>query len=157
MRRARILGVLMLAHACGCGVQNGITGTIDPGDNLIAPDLALDDDFFYCKIEPLVIQQKSCANGASGEQGRCHDSRSALRLMASDASAPCNAAGRVTGTLPDAYIANLDAVRFFVQSDPLTSPLYLRPLNLASHPRRIFDDKDPAAKLIEEWISAGAN
>jgi hypothetical protein len=149
--------VLMLAHAFGCGVSNGITGTIDPGDNLIAPDLALDDDFFYCKIEPLVIQAKGCASGANGEQGRCHDSRSALRLTASDAPAPCNAAGRVTGTLPDAYIANLDAVRFFVQSDPLTSPLYLRPLNQASHPRRIFDDKDPAAMLIEEWISAGAN
>jgi hypothetical protein len=62
----------------------------------------------------------------------------------------------VTGKLPDAYTSNLEAVRFFVQADPLTSPFYLRPLNLASHPRRIFSEQDPAAKLIEEWISAGA-
>ena len=53
-------------------------------------------------------------------------------------------------------MANLDAVRFFVQADPLTSPLYLRPTNMASHPRAIFDASDPAAQLIEEWISAGA-
>jgi hypothetical protein len=60
------------------------------------------------------------------------------------------------GNPPDAYAANFDAVRFFVQSDALTSPLYLRPTNNASHPRRIFDPNDPAARLIVQWISAGA-
>jgi hypothetical protein len=145
----------MLAH--GCAVQNGVTGTVDPGDNLVAPDLALDENVFYCQIEPLVIQKYGCATGATGEQGRCHDSKSALRLMASQDPPPCDAAGRVTGTLPDAYAANLEAVRYFVQSDPLTSPFYLRPINLASHPRQIFSDADPAAKLIEGWISAGAH
>jgi hypothetical protein len=48
---------------------------------------------------------------------------------------------------------NLDAVRFEVQSDPLTSPLYLRPLDHASHPRAIFNENDKAAMLIVEWIS----
>jgi hypothetical protein len=154
MMRAGILGVLALVFACGA--QNGVSGTIDPGDNLVAPDLALDEDFFYCRIEPEVIQQHNCATGDSGESGHCHDSRSALRLIASSDPAPCDQAGHVTGKLPDAFSANLEAVRFFVQADPLTSPFYLRPLNLASHPRRIFTDQDPAAKLIEEWISAGA-
>jgi len=86
----------------------------------------------------------------------CHDSRSALRLRATSDALTCDASGRVTGKVPDDYRADLDAVQFFVQSDPLTSPLYLRPTNQASHPRRIFDDTDPAAKLITEWISAGA-
>jgi hypothetical protein len=154
MMRAGLLGVLVLSVACGA--QNGVSGTVEPGDNLVAPDLPLDEDFFYCRIEPEVIQQHNCATGDSGEAGHCHDSRSALRLIASDEPAPCDSAGHVTGKIPDAYSANLEAVRFFVQGDPLTSPLYLRPLNLASHPRAIFTEQDPAAKLIEEWISAGA-
>ena len=154
MTRAGLLGVLVLA---ACGVQNGFTGTVEPGDNLVAPDLPLDEAFFYCRIEPEVIQKHGCASGNGGESGRCHDSRSAMRLTPSSESAPCDGSGRVTGKVPDAFVDNLEAVRFFVQADPLTSPFYLRPLNQASHPRRIFDDKDAAAKLIEEWISAGAN
>jgi len=155
MTRAGLLGVLVLAQACG--VQNGFSGTVDPGDNLVAPDLPLDEDFFYCRIEPEVIQRHGCATGESGESGHCHDSRSALRLIDSTETATCDSAGHIMGKVPDAFSANLAAVRFFVQGDPLTSPFYLRPINQASHPRRIFDDKDPAAKLIEEWISAGAN
>jgi hypothetical protein len=154
MTRAGLLGVLVLAQACG--VQNGFSGTVEPGDNVVAPDLPLDEDFFFCRIEPEVIQQHGCATGDGGESGRCHDSRSALRLIASNDPAPCDQAGRVTGKVPDAFVANLAAVRFFVQADPLTSPFYLRPVNQASHPRRIFADDDAAAKLIEEWISAGA-
>jgi hypothetical protein len=155
MTRAGLLGVLVLAF--GCGAQNGVSGTVDPGDNFVAPDLSLDENFFYCRIEPEVIQQHHCATGDSGEEGHCHDSRSALRLIDSSTPAPCDSAGHVTGKVPDAYTANLDAVQYFVQADPLTSPFYLRPLNQASHPRAIFDANDPAAKLIEEWISAGAN
>lgn len=154
MIRAALLAWLVSAQACS--VDNGITGTVAPGDNFVAPDLTLDENFFFCRIEPEVIQKHNCATGDSGEQGRCHDSRSALRLIATSDPPPCDSSGRVTGKIPDAYEANLEAVRFFVQADPLTSPLYLRPLNQASHPRQIFDEKDPAAQLIEEWISAGA-
>lgn len=148
------LGAVMLAQACAA--QNGVTGTIDPGDNFVAPDLTLDEGFFFCRIEPEVLQKYGCASGGSGEQGMCHDSRSALRLHATSEPAPCDASGRVNGKVPDAYLADLEAVQYFVQSDPLTSPLYLRPTNQASHPRRIFDETDAAAKLITEWISAGA-
>jgi hypothetical protein len=155
MTRAQLLGVLVLAQACGA--QNAVSGTVDPGDNFVAPDLTLDSDFFYCRIQPDVIQKHDCATGNGSENGQCHDSRSALRLMTSSDTAACDSAGHVSGKVPDEYVANLDAVRFFVQTDPLTSPLYLRPLNRASHPRRIFDDNDAAAQLIEEWISAGAH
>ncbi|MEY4581198.1 MAG: hypothetical protein RL701_5901 [Pseudomonadota bacterium] len=153
MERAALLGIVF---AQACAAQNGVTGTVDPGDNFVAPDLALDESFFFCRIEPEVIQRYGCASGSAGEQGSCHDSRSAMRLRASNEPAPCDAAGRVTGGIPDAYSANLEAVRYFVQTDPLTSPFYLRPTNQASHPRRVFDANDPAAQLIEEWISAGA-
>lgn len=152
MQRA-LLALLVLTASCGA--KDGFTGTIDPGDNFVAPDLTLDEDFFFCRIEPEVIQKFGCANGGSGEAGRCHDSRSSLRLQVSSDMPSCSA-GRVVGQIPDAYAANLEAVRYFVQADPLTSPFYLRPINQASHPRRIFDEQDAAAKLIQEWISAGA-
>lgn len=149
-----LFGWLLLA--CGPTERHGVLGSVDLGDNFVAPDLALDPDFFYCQIQPKVIERYGCASGGAGEAGRCHDSRSALKLLASDDGVRCDASGRATGMLPDAYSANFEAASFFVQTDPLTSPLYLRPLNLASHPRRIFGVDDEAAQLISQWISAGA-
>jgi hypothetical protein len=144
-----------MCAACGPAHQNGVVGTVDLGDDFVAPDLQLDEEFFFCRIQPEVFTRHSCAGGEVGEAGGCHDSRSAMRLVQTDAPAPCDANGKVVAPVPDAYRANLDAARFGVQSDPLSSPLYLRPLNRASHPRAIFAADDPAAQLIEAWI-AGA-
>ena len=155
--RAGVVGALSLcglsASACGPARDNGFVGSVDLGDDVVGPDLQLDDAFFYCRIQPEVLTRHSCAQGESGEQGNCHEARSALRLLATDDPPPCDDAGFVVDDVPDAYAKNLDAVRFSVQSDALTSPLYLRPLNRASHPRRIFGEKDAAAGLIVEWIS----
>jgi hypothetical protein len=147
--------VVALCVLCGCGSaqDNGVLGSVDLGGDFVAPDLQLDENFFYCHIQPEVLTKYSCATGMAGEKGGCHDSHSALRLVATNASAPCDKSGAVTGQVPDAYKSNFEAVRFSVQSDPLSSPLYLRPLNRASHPRAIFSDNDKAAKLIVEWIS----
>ncbi len=150
-----VLALLCLA-ACGPTEKNGVLGTVELGDNFVAPDLALDEDFFFCRIQPEVLRMHGCAAGQTGEAGRCHDSASALRLIDTPAEAECDDEGRVTGELPDDLVSNFEAARFFVQSDPLTSPLYLRPLRMASHPRRIFDEDDEAAELIVEWISQGA-
>jgi len=133
-----------------------VLGTVDLGDDFVAPQLQLDEAFFYCKIQPQVLTKYGCATGRGDEKGGCHDSRSSLRLIATDDPPPCDKSGALVGAIPDAYKANFEAVRFAVQSDPLTSPLYLRPLNHASHPRAIFGENDPAAQLIVEWIS-GAN
>jgi hypothetical protein len=144
-----------LLSACGPAHENGVVGTVDLGDDFVAPQLQLDEAFFFCRIQPEVLTMHSCAGGDVGEAGGCHDSRSALRLLATDAPPPCDGSGNVTAPVPDAYRENLEAASFSVQSDPFTSPLYLRPLNRASHPRAIFGPDDAAAKLIEEWI-AGA-
>lgn len=136
--------------------DNGFTGTVDLGDDFVAPDLQLDTAFFYCRIQPDVLARHSCATGGSGETGSCHDAQSALRLAASDAPPPCDGDGVVVDDVPEAYRANLEAIAFSVQSDPLTSPLYLRPTGQASHPRAIFDEGDEAAELIVEWISGAS-
>ena len=147
------IALLGCAAACGPAHENGVVGTIGLGDDFVAPDLQLDEAFFFCRIQPEVLTKNSCASGGDGEEGSCHDSRSALRLMATDDPPPCDGDGALVDAPPDAYQANLDAVRFSVQSDPLTSPLYLRPLGRASHPRTIFKDSDAAADLLVRWIS----
>lgn len=152
---ARLFVFALALVGCGSAHENGVTGTVDLGDDFIAPDLQLDEAFFYCRIQPEVLTKHSCATGEGGEGG-CHESSSALRLVATDAPPPCDGEGVQIDSPPEAYEDNLDAVRFSVQSNPLTSPFYLRPLNRASHPREIFDADDPAAELIVEWI-AGAS
>lgn len=148
MRRLAAASLLMMSAGCG---------TVDLGDNIVPPDLQLDEDFFYCEIQPNVISAKSCAGGGPGEGGMCHDSRSALRLVSTMSPPPtCDAEGNVTGgDLSADYIANYEAVRFTVQSDPLSSPFYRRPTGQDSHPRQIFPEGDPCADLIAEWINRG--
>lgn len=143
-----LLGALVWA---GCG-------TVEAGDNFVPPDLMLDEDFFYCRIQPEVITMHSCASGGSGEAGQCHAARSALRLSAAAEmeSAPCED-GRVVGPVPASFQDNLDRVRISVQSDPGSSLFYRRPLQLdGAHPRQIFPEDSPAAMLIAEWINMGA-
>lgn len=135
----------------------GACGTVDLGDNFVAPNLRLDEDFFYCRIQPEVISAQSCASGGAGEMGSCHTARSALRLNA-DAErvpAPMCDDDRVIGVVPLEYEANLTAVRFTIQSDPQSSPFFTRPTGQASHPRTIFDPASPEAQLIIEWIARG--
>lgn len=130
--------------------------TVDLGDNFIPPDVTLDDEFFFCRIQPEILTTHSCAGGGSGEGGMCHSARSALRLdpLAEMESVECDG-DVLVGTPPASYERNLDAIRFTVQNDALSSPLYRRPLGLDSHPRVIFDPASAEADLIDEWIGGG--
>jgi hypothetical protein len=142
--------MLLCVVAAGCG-------TVELGDNFVPPDVQLDEDFFFCVLQPEVIAANSCASGMSGEMGQCHSARSAMRLaIAGETDAPPTCVDGVpTTAIPASYQANLDAVRFGVQADPLSSPLYRRPLQLDSHPRRIFDEASDDAAKIAEFIGGG--
>jgi hypothetical protein len=143
--------------ACGAALCLLGCGTVDLGDNLVPPDLQLDEDYFYCVIQPEVITAHGCAGGAAGEGGMCHSDRSALRLVETmDAPPMCEDGVVVGGDLSADYVANFEAVRFTVQSDPLSSPFYRRPTGLDSHPRVIFAEDSAEADLIVEWINRGA-
>lgn len=148
---------ISLLCACACSTQdNGFVGSVDLGDDVIAPEVSLDEETFVCRIQPEVLTRHSCATGMSGEAGGCHDTRSALRLLPTDEAPPCNANDEIIRDVPEAYTRNFEAIRFTVQADPENSPLYLRPTGRAAHPRRIFDTSDDAAELIAEWIAQGA-
>lgn len=130
---------------------------MDLGDNFVPPDVQLDEDYFFCVLQPQVIAASSCASGMSGESGQCHSARSAMRLsVAGETDPPPTCVDGVpTTAIPASYEANLDAVRFAVQADPLSSPLYRRPLQLDSHPRRIFDEASDEAAAIATFIGGG--
>jgi hypothetical protein len=142
---------------CANTGDNGFVGSIDLGSDVVPPEVILDEETFICVIQPEVLTRYSCATGMNGESGGCHNSRSALRLV--DAPEPdyplCNAENQVIGPVPDSYMRNFEAVRFAVQADPESSPLYLRPIGRAAHPRVIFPAADPAAELIASWIAQG--
>lgn len=127
--------------------------TVDLGDNFVTPDVALDEDFFHCRIQPEIIAAHTCASGS----GECHSSRSVMRLdPAGEADAPPTCEGdMVTGTVPPSYQNNFAAVRPFVRMDALSSPFYLRPTQLESHPELEFTTDSPEALLIVEWINRG--
>ncbi len=133
-------------------------GTIDLGDDPVAPEVRLDEGVFHCRVQPEVIGPSRCASGGDGESGACHSARSSLRLASSaenDAPPSCEG-GAPVGTVPLSYQANLEAVRFTVTSDPLASPLYRRPTGLDAHPRVIFDEGSAEAELLFDWIARGA-
>ena len=138
-----------------CGEDNGFAGSIDLGADVVPPEVVLDEEIFVCVIQPEVLTRHSCATGMGDESGSCHSSRSALRLVDAPEEPPCNAENQVIGSVPESYMSNFEAVRFAVQADPESSPLYLRPTGRAAHPRRIFGADDPAAELIASWIAQG--
>lgn len=133
-------------------------GTVDPGDNFVAPNLMLDEDFFYCVIQPEVIARQTCASGGPGEAGMCHASRTSLDLDPAGETdpPPACADNAVTGAVPLSYENNFLSVQTTVQSDPLSSPFYRRPTGLDSHPRIVFSETSPEAMLVFEWINSGA-
>jgi len=141
--------------ASACGEDNGFVGSIDLGSDVVPPELVLDEETFICAIQPEVLSRHSCATGMGGESGSCHTSRSALRLVDAREDPPCNGDEQVVGMVPESYMRNFEAIRFAVQADPESSPLYLRPIGRAAHPRVIFDADDPAAELIASWIAQG--
>lgn len=155
--RRHALWWLSIVLSLTAGLATGC-GTLDLGDNIVPPDLQLDEDFFFCRIQPEILTAKGCAGGGPGEAGMCHTERSAMRLVDTMSPPPeCSPDGVVTGgSISADYRANYEAVQFTVAADPRSSAFYRRPIGLDSHPRIIFDESDPCALLIEEWIQRGA-
>ena len=141
------------AIACAACTPTAVD-TVDLGDNFEAPELTLDEDFFYCQIQPNVLRSSSCAEGGSGDGGGCHSARSALRLLPVNEPARCQG-DRLIGAPPTDAEVNLGRVRASIGIDADSSPLYRRPLALDSHPRQIFDARAPEAMLLRTWLSGG--
>lgn len=124
---------------------------MDLGDHPEPPELALDEDFFHCEVQPRVLTAQGCATGGAGESGSCHAARSALRLLEVESPTVCQG-GRVIGGASRESVINLERVRASVGLDADASPLYRRPLGLDSHPRVIFAVDSEAAAVLRAWL-----
>lgn len=144
------LGLGALALTAGCTPT--VADTVDLGDNPEPPDVTLDESFFHCEIQPLVITAQGCVAGGAGEGGSCHGARSALRLVEVPTASLCQN-GRLVGSAAAESIVNFERIRTSVGPDADASPLYRRPLGLDSHPRMIFAPDSQAAMLLRSWLN----
>lgn len=135
--------------------------TVDPGPNFVVPDEQFDADFFFCRVEPEILQNKKCGSGdpsAGDAANGCHFSASAVSGMALRAHDPIPCAdGRPTNRVllnpGGGAQGNLQAVTLVMSRDVSTAPLYLRPAG-QNHPRALFrrdDPNEPFLQLLREW------
>jgi hypothetical protein len=131
--------------------------TVDPGPNFVVPNDTFDPDYFFCHVEPEIIFAKQCGPGGMGDSSNCHFNASAVSGMvitdhpAIDCAGgdhPVNSA-QVTGLAQ----GNLQAVSLEMSRDYTTAPLYVRPTQIATHPRQIFGTGDPAVTIISTWAA----
>lgn len=148
--RTLALGVAILGIASGC--------TIEVGENIVQPNTQLSEDFFYCRIQPDVIQAASCATGAAGDSGGCHMAQSSLRLVDTSGVTRPECTGADMGQLapgaviPPEYMDNFQRVQFTLGPDAESSPFYRRPTAMDSHPRRAVDMAQEM--LILDWFGS---
>lgn len=143
MRTALLATILVLGTGCG---------TVDLGTYEGVRDLKLDEDYFYCVIQPRVLTAKKCASGEPGDSGGCHSSNSSYRLA--EVGTPVNCASGKPTAIPSAEErANYGASSLRVTRDPETSPLLTKPIGKSGSAHKVvFDSSSAEAGLIRTWI-----
>lgn len=150
-RAARAALVLLLAApAAACG-------TIELGDNIVPPNVRVDEDRFYCEIAPQILQARGCATGGSAECSgmSCHASTSSFRLSRTTTLPRCED-GVPIDPIDPALADDYRAVTLFLGSDARSSPFWRRPVRADSHPCEVFGETSPEADLVADWIESGA-
>jgi hypothetical protein len=154
------LSFAFVAVVSGCGPDGVTPGTVDPGQDFNLADVVYDENYYYCKVEPMLFAQ-SCGPGAPGDgKGACHFDVSSYRLTDYDIGGGIKLVGEscagsnVPGVLvPPQAKTNYSASQAKMQLDPSLAPLLNRPTGKAAHPRKIFDSKSPEADIIRDWAT----
>jgi hypothetical protein len=151
-----------LLGMASCGDQGFAPTTIDPGADFVQEDVIFDDNFFYCRVEP-VLFDKGCGSGVAGQdpENGCHFSVTKFRLTdyaAPRVSALCKGDVLASGNVaPVAAQQNYTAAQARMKRDPNLAPLLQRPLGKAQHPRQIFTENSPEAGVIRQWATQFSN
>jgi hypothetical protein len=144
-----VLGLLVI----GCG-------TVDPGPQFQVAEVVFDQNFYYCKVEPMLLAQNcSAGDPAKGDSG-CHGSVTSFRFQGTTPQgaplAPTDCGGGIVpapGSVSSQSRDNWGAASLKMRINPDQAPLLLRPTNKQPHPREIFPDKSPEANLIRQWAT----
>lgn len=156
MRRLGLLvaGASIASSQWGCQ-------TIDPGQDLQLAEVVFDENFYYCRVEPILFNQ-SCGPGdsAQGDPGNgCHFNVTTFRLTdytmtgAPLVADSCGDSITPGATPPPDAQRNYQSAQLNMRRDPDQAPLLLRPTEVAAHPRQIFALDSPDADVIREWAT----
>lgn len=154
---AALVGLVLSTTSCG---DDGLfPSSVDPGSDFVQEDVTFDDEFFYCRVEPMLFAEaQSCGSGVAGKDppNGCHFSVTKFRLTdymphvgdscVGDALGP-------TSRVPAAAQQNYTAAQARMKRDPNLAPLLQRPLGNAQHPRKIFAENSPEAAVIRQWAT----
>ena len=138
-------------------IASGCVSTVEPGEDFDIADVVYDENFFYCRIEPMLFAQR-CGPGdpAQGDSGNgCHFSVTSFRLQDYTPLVADSCGGGVVPGVPPTAAAteNFGAASLHMALDPDLAALLNRPTGKASHPRVIFDRQSPEADLIRQWAT----
>ena len=141
-----------------CGDEGLLPTTVSRGSDFVQEDVVFDDQFFYCRVEPVLFAQ-SCGAGVAGMDttSGCHFSVTKFRLTN---YAPLVAEGGCIGDAltatampPVAAQQNYTAAQARMKRDPNLAALLQRPTGKAQHPRKIFELNSPEADVIRAWAT----
>jgi hypothetical protein len=153
---AALLSLVLAASACG---DDGLfPTTVDPGADFVQEDVIFDDQFYYCRVEPMLFaSQQSCGAGVSGKDpaNGCHFSVTKFRLTdyVIDPDRCDGDALKQTALVPVAGKQNYVAAQARMKRDPNLAALLQRPIGKQQHPRKIFAENSPEADVIRQWAT----
>lgn len=155
----RWVAALTLTAASGCTTEELGPDTVDPGPDFSLAEIVFDENFYYCRVEPILFQHR-CGPGDSGQgdaANGCHFNVTSFRLTDYPATMPplvadsCSQSLVPGVTVPSGARGNYQRAQANMDIDPAQAPLLLRPTAAARHPRRIFDSGSPEARVIRDW------
>jgi hypothetical protein len=136
--------------ALGIGLLSLACGTVDPGSDFQVASVVYDQNYFYCRVEPVLVRAR-CGEGEGSESGGCHFNVPPFRLTA---HAPVTCEGLVpVGSVPREAQDNYGAAARQMSPDPAQADLLNRPLKMERHPRKIFDENSEEARVIRAWAT----
>ena len=154
---AALVGIVLATT--NCGDDGLLPTTVNPGSDFVQEDVTFDDEFFYCRVEPMLFAPaQSCGSGVAGKDpaNGCHFSVTKFRLtdyMPHVGDSCMGDALGPTSRVPVAAQQNYTAAQARMKRDPSLAPLLQRPLGNAQHPRKIFAENSPEAAVIRQWAT----
>jgi hypothetical protein len=134
-------------------------GTVDPGPNPQVAEVVFDQNFYYCKVEPILVAKK-CGSGEPTDNQGCHSNVTTFRFHDTTVEGaplpPTNCGGGIVpapGAVSPRSRDNWGAASIKMQSNPDQAPLLLRPTNKQPHPREIFAADSAEANVIRQWAT----
>jgi hypothetical protein len=143
----------------GCGEQGLLPTTVDPGPDFVVADVVFDDQFFYCRVEPLIFQHR-CGPGVSGQDpaSGCHFNVTSYRLtdytpLVAERMPGCNGDVLAAGqSATQQAQQNYQTSQARMKRDPELAQLLLRPTGQAKHPRTVVDINTPEGAAYDQAV-----